>query len=216
MQSLMRAAIRSSRPAKDAYDLGGEFLRGRSRRRSPAGYSASTPSTNRTCRSRRTTHVRLLKTYEDQGALPDPGVRLGERDRLARRLMAHLKLVRKNDYVAITRTSSARRNASACYARSAPRSATASGSRPRRFYGPRFLHSTGQLHKGGAANGLFIQLRRAAEDLAIPGEKFTFGVPRRPRRSRLRSLAKRERRALRVSLGADVDARHRSSRWSAT
>jgi transaldolase/glucose-6-phosphate isomerase len=44
-------------------------------------------------------------------------------------------------------------------------------------YGPRYLHSTGQLHKGGANNGVFIVITAdAAEDLAIPGERFSFGV----------------------------------------
>jgi hypothetical protein len=38
-------------------------------------------------------------------------------------------------------------------------------------YGPRFLHSTGQLHKGDAGKGLFIQLTsRAVEDVVIPDE----------------------------------------------
>jgi hypothetical protein len=40
--------------------------------------------------------------------------------------------------------------------------------------GPRFLHSTGQLHKGGAPNGVFPQIVLAEEDLAIPGEAFGF------------------------------------------
>ena len=44
-------------------------------------------------------------------------------------------------------------------------------------YGPRFLHSTGQLHKGGANKGLFIQITADdAGDLQIPGEPYTFGV----------------------------------------
>jgi glucose-6-phosphate isomerase len=44
-------------------------------------------------------------------------------------------------------------------------------------YGPRYLHSTGQLHKGGANNGVFIVITAdASEDLAIPGETFSFGV----------------------------------------
>ena len=43
-------------------------------------------------------------------------------------------------------------------------------------FGPRFLHSTGQLHKGGAANGVFIQVvGEDREDLAIPGAPYTFG-----------------------------------------
>jgi glucose-6-phosphate isomerase len=44
-------------------------------------------------------------------------------------------------------------------------------------YGPRYLHSTGQLHKGGASNGVFIVITAdAAEDLPIPGEPYSFGV----------------------------------------
>jgi glucose-6-phosphate isomerase len=44
-------------------------------------------------------------------------------------------------------------------------------------YGPRYLHSTGQLHKGGADNGVFIIIAADAdEDLSIPGEPFSFGV----------------------------------------
>ncbi len=43
-------------------------------------------------------------------------------------------------------------------------------------FGPRFLHSTGQLHKGGSENGLFIMITNTpSEDVAIPGEGITFG-----------------------------------------
>ncbi|RNE66504.1 glucose-6-phosphate isomerase [Cryobacterium tepidiphilum] len=43
-------------------------------------------------------------------------------------------------------------------------------------WGPRFLHSTGQYHKGGPATGVFLQiLATPAEDLDIPGRPFTFG-----------------------------------------
>jgi glucose-6-phosphate isomerase/transaldolase/glucose-6-phosphate isomerase len=44
-------------------------------------------------------------------------------------------------------------------------------------YGPRYLHSTGQLHKGGANNGVFIVITADADqDLPVPGEPFSFGV----------------------------------------
>ena len=43
-------------------------------------------------------------------------------------------------------------------------------------WGPRFLHSTGQYHKGGPPNGLFLQITGDAhQDLAVPGRDFTFG-----------------------------------------
>ena len=42
-------------------------------------------------------------------------------------------------------------------------------------YGPRFLHSTGQMHKGGPPNGLFLQLvHDGAEDAEIPGAGYGF------------------------------------------
>ncbi|HYN28416.1 MAG TPA: glucose-6-phosphate isomerase [Dermatophilaceae bacterium] len=49
--------------------------------------------------------------------------------------------------------------------------------RPATFgWGPRFLHSTGQYHKGGPRNGVYVQVTAAAEeDLAVPGRDFTFG-----------------------------------------
>jgi len=44
-------------------------------------------------------------------------------------------------------------------------------------YGPRYLHSTGQLHKGGPNTGVFVLVTAdGADDLAIPGEPFSFGV----------------------------------------
>ena len=42
-------------------------------------------------------------------------------------------------------------------------------------FGPRFLHSTGQLHKGGPSTGVFIQVvDEPSLDLAIPGKPYTF------------------------------------------
>jgi glucose-6-phosphate isomerase len=58
-----------------------------------------------------------------------------------------------------------------------PRLAKASG-RPVTFgWGPRFLHSTGQYHKGGPAAGTFLQVTGAViEDLPVPGKPYTFGA----------------------------------------
>lgn len=53
----------------------------------------------------------------------------------------------------------------------------ADAGRPTTFgWGPRFLHSTGQYHKGGPANGVFLQITERTDiDLEIPGLPFTFG-----------------------------------------
>jgi glucose-6-phosphate isomerase len=49
--------------------------------------------------------------------------------------------------------------------------------RPTTFgWGPRFLHSTGQLHKGGPAVGVYLQVTGdSGDDLAVPGRDYTFG-----------------------------------------
>jgi len=73
-------------------------------------------------------------------------------------------------------------------------------------FGPRFLHSTGQAYKGGANNGVFLQITSDdALDLVVPGQKYTFGVVKSAQsRGDFQVLLDRGRRALRVHLGADV------------
>jgi transaldolase / glucose-6-phosphate isomerase len=75
-------------------------------------------------------------------------------------------------------------------------------------YGPRFLHSTGQLHKGGPGSGVFLQLTAAdSPDVPTPGEAFTFGVLKEAQAlGDFESLAKRGRRVIRVELGSNLTA----------
>jgi glucose-6-phosphate isomerase len=70
-------------------------------------------------------------------------------------------------------------------------------------FGPRFLHSTGQLHKGGANKGVFIQVTDGmrSQDLPIPGRPYTFGTLIDAQAlGDLRSLRNRGRRVARVRL----------------
>jgi transaldolase / glucose-6-phosphate isomerase len=75
-------------------------------------------------------------------------------------------------------------------------------------FGPRFLHSTGQAYKGGPNSGVFLQVTcDDAQDLPVPGQKYTFGVVKAAQaRGDFQVLADRNRRALRVHLGSDVKA----------
>ena len=75
-------------------------------------------------------------------------------------------------------------------------------------FGPRFLHSTGQAYKGGPNSGVFLQLTSDdAADLAVPGQKYTFGIVKSAQaRGDFKVLADRGRRALRVHLGADLES----------
>ena len=69
-------------------------------------------------------------------------------------------------------------------------------------FGPRFLHSTGQLHKGGPNSGVFIQVADANRDVdvPIPGQPYTFGTLIDAQAlGDLRSLRRRGRRVARVT-----------------
>jgi transaldolase/glucose-6-phosphate isomerase len=72
-------------------------------------------------------------------------------------------------------------------------------------YGPRYLHSTGQLHKGGPNTGVFLLLTAAdAEDAPIPGEPYTFGLFKRAQAlGDLEALRRHGRRVLHLHLGDD-------------
>ncbi len=75
-------------------------------------------------------------------------------------------------------------------------------------YGPRFLHSTGQLHKGGANNGLFIQITADDRvDLPVPGEAYTFGVLKKAQAlGDFIALGGKGRQVVRFHLGHEVEA----------
>jgi glucose-6-phosphate isomerase len=75
-------------------------------------------------------------------------------------------------------------------------------------FGPRFLHSTGQDYKGGPNTGVFLQITGDhAQDLAIPDQKYTFGVVIDAQAAGdLSVLQQRGRRALRAHIGKDVEA----------
>jgi hypothetical protein len=75
-------------------------------------------------------------------------------------------------------------------------------------FGPRYLHSTGQLHKGGAANGLFIQITADdAEDLPVPGEPYSFSVLKQAQAlGDLQSLQSKNRRVVCFHLGKSAQA----------
>jgi glucose-6-phosphate isomerase len=163
---------------------------------------------------------RLLGDFISHGALPEQKPLVSEGmlrlysnnaslgGTLDAAIAAHLKSVHAGDYFAITQyfvespeaESLVQQLRLAVRARS--HAAVTTG------YGPRFLHSTGQLHKGGANNGVFLQLTaQDAKDVAIPRELFGFSVLKQAQAlGDFESLAQHGRRALRVDLGVDVVA----------
>ena len=75
-------------------------------------------------------------------------------------------------------------------------------------FGPRFQHSTGQAYKGGPNSGVFLQITcDDPEDLAVPGQSYTFGIVKEAQaRGDFEVLAERGRRALRAHITGDLDA----------
>ncbi len=72
-------------------------------------------------------------------------------------------------------------------------------------FGPRYLHSTGQLHKGGPNSGLFLQLTADHErEIAIPGRRYNLNALADAQAAGdLQALRNRGRRAVRIHLGDD-------------
>jgi transaldolase/glucose-6-phosphate isomerase len=167
----------------------------------------------------------LTDKYEETGSLPSEtpifeqdGIKLYTDENnadvlkgcesLSGYLKAHLDRLKPNDYFALLayvemndaheKSLQTARHA----VRDRKRVATCLG------FGPRFLHSTGQAYKGGPNTGVFLQITcDDAADLAVPNQKYTFGVVKAAQaRGDFQVLAERGRRALRVHLGANVSA----------
>ncbi|WP_112428600.1 bifunctional transaldolase/phosoglucose isomerase [Thermogemmatispora tikiterensis] len=165
--------------------------------------------------------ARLLERFRGEGKLPELepvvsegalrlyGRRMGEgKEDLDSYLQAFLDQVHPGDYIALMAyVQRSEVNESALQAlrlrlRDRYRVATTLG------YGPRFLHSTGQLHKGGPNNGVFIQITGdVKQDIAIPGEPYTFGILKEAQAlGDLFALSAHQRRNIRIAIGGDLAA----------
>ncbi|HVT44241.1 MAG TPA: glucose-6-phosphate isomerase [Thermoanaerobaculia bacterium] len=163
---------------------------------------------------------RLLEEFKKKGALPEDspllvgeGMRFFAADATGLRIespedlmRSHLERAKPGDYVALTHYIEERDEHDRIIGEMRSAIAATLGVATTSGYGPRFLHSTGQLHKGGTAAGVFLQItRRDENDVAIPGEPFTFGVLKDAQAiGDFESLAARGRRALRVDLEGDT------------
>jgi transaldolase/glucose-6-phosphate isomerase len=74
-------------------------------------------------------------------------------------------------------------------------------------FGPRYLHSTGQLHKGGKNNGLFILLTQdPLKDVSVPDQQYSFGILERGQAlGDFESLLSRNRKVIRVHTKEPLD-----------
>jgi transaldolase/glucose-6-phosphate isomerase len=222
-QPVVRIAVR------DTYDIGQEMFRWEIATAVAGSILGIHPFNQPDVEASKVATRKLTSEYETTGALPAEkpmftgnGVKLftdqanakalndkvGRDKSLAAYLRAHLTRLSAGDYFALLayiEMNEANENAlqqTRRRIRDAKRVATCLG------FGPRFLHSTGQAYKGGPNSGVFLQITcEDAQDLPVPGQKYTFGVVKAAQaRGDFEVLAKRERRALRVHLGKDVSA----------
>lgn len=207
---------------KDKYDLGAEFFRWEMAV-AVAGASMGIDAFDEpNVQESKDNTKRLLQVYEQEGNLPrvspilregnlelygdeESLARAGSEGTLASALKAFFGTVKPGDYVAFMAYMPSMGEHEELFqdARVAVRNslkvATTFG------YGPRFLHSTGQLHKGGPNKGVFIQVvADPKRDLPIPGQPFSFGTLERAQyMGDMQSLQKHGRRAIRLHIKGD-------------
>ena len=206
---------------QDILDLGAEFFRWEVATATAGALLGIDPFDQPNVQESKDNTRRLLGEYRAQGKFPedcpildsdglkvygDAAALAGAPSSVGGLLTAILMNAKPGDYVAImaylqpTPEHTVALQSLRLSLRDASRLATTLG------YGPRFLHSTGQLHKGGANNGLFIQITADdSADLPIPGEPYTFAVLKHAQAlGDLHSLVSKQRRVLRLHLGKDV------------
>lgn len=144
----------------------------------------------------------LLKSFIDEGELPAPTSTFAHPSDVDA-VREILRDVKPGDYVAINAYVDNTPEASALIAQIRKDIIGALGVATTHGWGPRFLHSTGQLHKGGTPNGLFIQITSENPvDLDIPGQPFTFGILQAAQaQGDLEALTTKGRHTLRVHTG---------------
>jgi hypothetical protein len=207
---------------RDLYDLGGEYFRWEMAT-AVAGYRLGVnPFDQPNVESAKKSATDMISAYKESGALPAL-TPTAQRDGIIvyanipadspeEALNSFLDLARPRDYVALqayvqpTQETSAAFKAFRIRLRDRLKLATTFG------YGPRFLHSTGQLHKGDAGNGLFIQFTvddqrdvPIPEEAGSPDSSVTFGVLKAAQAlGDRRALLDAGRRVIRFHLETDV------------
>ena len=210
---------------RDPHDLGAEFFRWELATAVAGSVLGINPFDQPDVEASKVETRRLTAAYEAGGALPDeqPAARDGQlllypapasgaarseeaRGSLAALLAAHCGQAAAGDYLALlayVEMSAANERALQRVRhalRSAFRVATCVG------FGPRFLHSTGQVHKGGPNSGVFIQITcDDAADAPVPGRRYSFGIVKAAQaRGDLQVLAARGRRVLRLHVTGNL------------
>jgi glucose-6-phosphate isomerase len=191
---------------RDRLDLGGEFLRWELATAVAGSVLGIDPFDQPNVQESKDNTKRVLADYARNGHLPEAhAVRAAEAGGAVRDL---LRQARDGSYFAAmaytprTEASETALRRARTRVRDVTRLATTGG------YGPRFLHSTGQLHKGGPPVGLFLQIvQRDGRDVEVPGEPYTFSTLKQAQAlGDLQSLESRNYPVVRVDIGEDHEA----------
>ena len=177
---------------RDIYDLGGEFFRWEFATAVAASILGVQPFDQPNVQASKEQTVAVLREIETSGVLPDTCPSGSIED-----LLRH---VQPGDYLAImayvrpTLEADRALDDLRCAVMERHKVATTLG------YGPRLLHSTGQLHKHGSNSGLFLQITSDDhEDASIPGKGYSFGeLARAQAVGDFRTLQRLGRRVVRV------------------
>jgi len=217
------ALVRAGQPLiriglKDPHDLGGEFFRWEMAIAAAGAVLGINPFDQPDVEAAKIKARELMNAFQSSGSLPagEPvlagddldvfGGAAGAAGDASSRLDAFLEQCRPGDYAALmvygprNAEVHAALNGFRLAVRGRHKIATTQG------YGPRFLHSTGQLHKGDGNKGLFIQITfPPGEDVAIPGRAYTFGVLAAAQaQGDYQALADRGRRLIRLHVKGDA------------
>ena len=198
----MRAVEASGQPVvrlelKDKYDLGGEFFRWEFATAIAGSTIGINPFDQPNVQAAKDMTDSILEQVETSGNLPDMEKPAPLGDLLAS--------AGKGDYLAIMAYLSQTPELDLALDDLRRRITEKHGIATTMGYGPRFLHSTGQLHKGGPGSGLFLQLTAQHEqNMPIPSTPFTFGVLADAQAiGDLQALKAAGRRAIRIDVGSN-------------
>jgi transaldolase/glucose-6-phosphate isomerase len=189
---------------RDKLDLGGEFLRWEIATAIAGSIIGIDAFDQPNVQESKDNTKKVLAKFKSSGKLPPAESVPAAKSRAGIRSL--LERAKPGAYLAImaytTRTpgSEAAIDAIRKAVRDRTRYATTAG------YGPRFLHSTGQLHKGGPRTGLFLQVvQDDVKDVPIPGQPYSFSILKQAQSlGDLQSLTSRRLPVLRVTVGRDA------------
>lgn len=205
MDRQVQALVRAGHPVltvalRDRYDLGAEFFRWEYATAVAGHLLGIQPFDQPNVQESKDNTRRVLDGYQTAGRLPEPVVS-SPKDAV----VGLSGQVQAGSYVAILAYTTPTKPFEAAIRRLRKALVQQHHVTTTFGYGPRYLHSTGQLHKGGPASGIFLELvDRMTPDLTIPAQQFSFGVLAKSQATGdLESLQAHGRPVIRVTLGAD-------------